>query len=147
MKASRDIKVFADDGLILEYNTLSGALANLNPKQYNKVEHILTQYDKIQNNAVESDSNLSSLANGRFLIDDNVNELDLLKTRKLLGKFKQDRLGVTIMPTLNCKSRRIYCFKEHKNQTISLNFSENLLEWVRFPDAASSAFGSWLVWR
>lgn len=132
LKPSRYNKFFEDNNnSIIAYNTLSGALAKLTPEQYNKIQYILAQCTNMKNDIIERDSYLDFLVNGRFLIDDDVDELNILKTRNALGKFTQDKLGVTIMPTLKCNFRCIYCFEEHKNQTMSQNVMDTLVDWVR----------------
>jgi uncharacterized protein len=133
MKPSRYNKFFEiDNGLILAYNTLSGALAHLTPEQYKKVQELLARCHELQGNGGESDAYLTFLLERGFLIDDDVDEFDILKTRNLLGKFTQDKLGVTILPTLNCNFRCIYCFIEHGNETMGRDVRENLVDWVRF---------------
>jgi len=132
MKPSRYNKFFKiDNGLVIAYNTLSGALAHLTPEQYNKVKELLAQCPGLQGNGGGNDAYLTFLVEGRFLIDDDVDELDILKTRNLLGKFTQDKLGVTVMPTLNCNFRCIYCFIDHRSKTMGRDVQKNLVDWVR----------------
>lgn len=133
MKPSRYNKFFEiGNGMILAYNTLSGAMAHLTIDQYKKVQDILARCSNLQGGAGESDANLTFLLEGRFLIDDDVDELDILKTRNLLGKFTQDKLGVTVMPTLNCNFRCVYCFIDHRNDTMGQDVMDNLVDWVKF---------------
>jgi uncharacterized protein len=132
MKPSRYNKFFeAGNDSIIAYNTLSGALANLDREQYQKVQYVLAKCPELKESPGENNEYLNFLLNGRFLVEDDVNELDILKARNLLGKFTQDKLGVTILPTLNCNFRCIYCFEEHKNETMSSDVLRNLAEWVK----------------
>jgi len=133
MKPSRYNKFFeVDNGLILAYNTLSGALVHFTPEQYSNVQDILVQCAKLQEGAHKSEPYLAFLIEGRFLIDDDVDELDILKTRNLIGKFTQDKLDVTTIPTLGCNFRCVYCFVEHRNETMSADVRKNLVDWVRY---------------
>jgi len=117
MKPSRyNVLLQVSNDLVLAYNTLSGALAHFTRAQYSQVQQLLTQPPESATS--ESDDYLKFLVEGRFLIENDVDELDILKIRHLLGKFRQDKLGVTVMLTLNCNFRCIYCFEEHKNETL-----------------------------
>jgi len=132
MKPSKYNKLFeVGNGLILAYNTLSGAMAHLTSEQYKKVQELLAQCVELQANSGENDAYLNFLIEGRFLIDEDVDELDILKARNLVGKFTQDKLGVTVIPTLNCNFRCVYCFIEHRNETMGSEVRENLVDWVR----------------
>jgi uncharacterized protein len=133
MKPSRYNKFFEiGNGLILAYNTLSGALAHLTLEQYKKVQDILARCSNLQGDGDESDAYRTFLLESRFLIDDDVDELDILKTRWLLGTLMQDKLGLTIMPTLNCNFRCIYCYLEHRSKKMSREIRQNLIDWVKF---------------
>ena len=133
MKPSRYNKFFEiGNGMILAYNTLSGAMAHLTIDQYKKVQDVLARCSNLQGGADESDAYLTFLLESRFLIDDDVDELDILKTRWLLGTLTQDKLGVTIMPTLNCNFRCIYCYVDHRSKKMSRDVRENLIDWARF---------------
>ena len=132
MKPSRYNKFFeVGNGSILAYNTLSGALAHLTSEQYKKVQELLAQCPELHGDG-KSDAYLTFLVESRFLIDDDVDELDILKTRWLLGTLMQDKLGVTIMPTLNCNFRCIYCCIDHRNKRMNEEVQKNLIDWVRF---------------
>lgn len=119
-------------GSVLAYNALSGALARLTQDQYQNVREFLDHPTGVLGPLNEQNSYVSFLLEGRFVVDDDVDEVDILKTRNLVGRFTQDKLGVTIMPTLNCNFRCIYCFEEHRNKTMSQEVQDSLAEWVQF---------------
>jgi uncharacterized protein len=107
-------------------------MAHLTSEQHSRVQDILAQCPRLQGDADEGDPYLAFLVEGRFLIDADVDELDVLKARWLLGTLTQDKLGVTIMPTLNCNFRCVYCFIDHRNKTMGRDVQDNLVDWVRF---------------
>jgi len=55
---------------------------------------------------------VSDLKKGRFLIDDFVDELDILRFRMLQSRYNTDYLGLTIVPTNDCNFRCEYCYQK-----------------------------------
>lgn len=53
-------------------------------------------------------------ANG-FLISDDFDELAYLKLRFLVARYGNEALGLSILPTLNCNFRCLYCYEPHLN--------------------------------
>jgi uncharacterized protein len=132
MKPSRyNMFVNSGNGQIIAYNALSRALSCLNYEQYKKIQELLTRCHELQSTSSKNNEYLSFLIEGRFLIEEDCDELSILKTRNLLGKLNQDKLGVTIIPTLNCNFRCVYCFIAHKNETMSQEVQDTLVEWIR----------------
>jgi uncharacterized protein len=55
---------------------------------------------------------IKQLKKGKFLIDDDVDELELLRQGMLISRYNTDYLGITIAPTLDCNFRCIYCYEK-----------------------------------
>ncbi len=104
----------------LVYNLISEGLAILSPGEYLLVKNILEK-----NNESSTDSNTKeleeALIKGRFLIEDYIDEVKILRTKYLKNKYNQSCLHLTIFPTLECNFNCIYCYQ---NQ-LSKNFGYN----------------------
>jgi uncharacterized protein len=59
---------------------------------------------------------LGSLKNGKFIIDDEIDEIEILKNRKRCGIKDTNRADVIIMPNLDCNFACPYCYEEHDHE-------------------------------
>lgn len=132
MKTSRFNMLFPfPRGGALLYNSLSGALSELDATELAEVERWLRASEQLDLSRTRESSMGQSLIEGRFLIEDDADEIAILKSRDLLGKFTPDKLGVTVMPTLDCNLRCIYCFVDHRAETMPVDTIDDLENWVR----------------
>jgi uncharacterized protein len=115
----------------LLYNSLSGALSQLDGEKLAEVERWLGRPEQFDPRCTHENPMARSLSQGRFLIEDDTDEMEILRSRALLGKFTPDKLGVTVMPTLDCNLRCVYCFVAHRPVTMSVDTMEDLENWVR----------------
>ena len=113
---------YSDDEYIA-YNSLTNALAIVTEKEYlsfsNDIESL-------------SENELKNFKYGGFLIDDQVDELELIRFYSSYFKFSRRTLGLTIAPTLECNFRCIYCYEKDQNNNFTMNFTtqENLLDFI-----------------
>ena len=112
LKASRYNHFFQlEDGNWLGYNLLSKGLVLIESKQFPVVETILTDPNGHYRSS-ERRQLRDSLAKGRFLIDETIDELKLLHVRYNREKFDPRILHLTILPTYNCNFQCLYCFQQ-----------------------------------
>ncbi len=89
----------------LVYNSYTGALAALNRDYLCVLEH---GHDE------SSPEIEAELYEGGFLVDDDVDELDHVRSVSSICRNQSDALSFTIAPTLNCNFRCPYCYEEGK---------------------------------
>lgn len=97
---------------ILAYNSMSNSLALMNKQKYEKY----LEFEK-NNIEIEDEEFVKDLQMGSFLIEENVNELDLLRFSMFKDRFSEGSLNLTIAPTLDCDFRCVYCYEKGKNDT------------------------------
>ena len=89
-------------------NTITGNKIFLCKEDYQKYECI-EHLDNLKNKEY-----ISLLESKRFVIPDDVNEFDFIKTRYLSSVFGEDGIfRLTIIPTLDCNLKCWYCYENH----------------------------------
>lgn len=112
-----------DGNLLALYNAYSNALALIEHDKYAHLGKLCEQ------SIIPDDSNwISELVRGHFIIDDNLNELELLRLRLLQSRFSSSTLTLTIAPTSDCNFKCVYCFE--KGSTRETCMSKNVQERV-----------------
>lgn len=144
MKPSRYNFFFqVDDQAILGYNSLTTALAELSAPEFAALQDFC-------NAPVESFFDGDGLGPFRdelvkdgFLIPDDGDELAQLGAISAALKAQRERtIGLTIVPTLDCNFRCIYCFSYARPERMSAEVQEAA---VRFVEAKLAAEGSLAV--
>lgn len=132
MKASRYNKFFdSDEGTKLAYNCMSSGLATLTERKYRQVLEILANPDTYNFNTRARKELRDKLLQGGFLLQDGMDELDILKVRNWSSRFDPRHLKLTVLPTLKCNFRCVYCYEGRKNVTMTLDTQKALVEFVR----------------
>src|SRR5262245_25706830 len=104
----------ASDGMVIAFNAMTGALASLSREQLPIVEKFLSAPDGVG----ESDEERKlrqDLIMGGFLLEDQFDEISLLKTRSRTQRFQTTSSSVTIALTSKCNFRCPYCFEDVAN--------------------------------
>jgi len=97
----------ADNSKLIAYNSFSNALALMDKDKY----EIFRKF--CENDVhIDDDEFIDQLKSGRFLVDDNCDELGLLRLRMLKGRYNTDYLNLTIAPTADCNFRCVYCYEK-----------------------------------
>ena len=117
---------FREDDIIF-YNSFSGALATINSEQYGQYCNFVRDGKEITDKKF-----LFQLQKCGFLIPKDINEIYLVKTRMLQGRYNSKVLGLTIAPTMACNFRCIYCFEQghYGNKMMSEETMNNLVKFV-----------------
>lgn len=148
MKISR-FNSFAntDDGEVLAFNAYTHALVKLSRDTYRIYEKALTDdghmvYD-------ESDPLVSAiiadLKKGGFLVDDNVNELDLLKYNHTRERYSVGgHVGLTIGVTTACNFKCTYCYEKiDKPDFMSREVEDKIIDFVNRMQHKKSMSVTW----
>ncbi len=110
LKVSRYAYLFRyPDGLTLAYSSLTGSLIELDGRSGRDVATALEE----QVSGLESSTQRDALAEAGFLVDSDVNELNVVKEIWRKGQRKAGDAMLTILPTLSCNFRCPYCFERH----------------------------------
>jgi uncharacterized protein len=127
MKESRYNLWVEDDGMRHVYNTLSGAHISMHPDQWAAIEHFLAGQDDV---AVDSGL-LHELVTGRAIVNDDTDELDVLRRRYELGRRNSDRFHLTVVTSLGCNFNCPYCFEAKHPSLLDEPVQEQLLRLVQ----------------
>ena len=95
-----------DENKIIAYNALSNNVALMDKEEFdifNNSENL----DSIDNQL------LSQLKIGNFIVDDELDELELIRFKMLESRFNRNLLSLTIAPTSACNFRCIYCYEKN----------------------------------
>lgn len=92
---------------IISYNSYTNALAIVEEGQYKEFLEYESDTKKILDETLYLD-----LLKGGFIINDDLDELELLRARMYKSRFNKNVLGLTIAPTSDCNFRCIYCYEK-----------------------------------
>ncbi len=122
----------ADDGTHLAFNAISGAFAEITKSNrliIHKILKMLADNTRTKPKWVE-DKLWNDLLGGKFIIEENENELELLKLVNLTRRFNSTTLSLAIAPTLACNFKCAYCYAEKKNGLMNEIIQASLLRFI-----------------
>jgi uncharacterized protein len=131
MKASRYNFFYNFSGdleKLIAYNARTNSLALIEKENFNKYKNFIDNSVPIDDEKLIED-----LKKGQFLIEDDIDELDLLKYNMFNSRFDTRHLGMTIAPTMNCNFDCVYCYEknERQSQSMSLEVQDRIVEFAR----------------
>ena len=106
-----------EDGEILLFNAVTGGLLKVSKEKFLIIKRILESSSQVKEDSKqESEINLifKILIKGGFLVPHNLNEIERLKVKIRRGRYSPEWLYLTIVPTLNCNFRCVYCYEPQK---------------------------------
>lgn len=131
MKPSRFNRLFqAADGAWLLFNSRSTALAELEESDLAFIRTMLTRPESAVCDTPEKIAIREGLIDGRYLVEEDEDEIATIKARTMRDRFRTDSLSLTIAPTLDCNFRCDYCYEEHLRVTMSEAVQQALVSWV-----------------
>ena len=108
--SSYNIKLSSiDKSSVFYYNTLTRNFFKCTNALGQKLAELLNDPDSIKN---VSCSLWEKLKNGGFIVDDEIDELEIVRRKHSEEVNKKDYF-LTILPTLNCNYKCWYCIQEH----------------------------------
>lgn len=105
----------------LLFNTLTRAMAVLTDEDYHLFISSTPDFTKL-----DADT-LNEFIESGFIISDDRDELSEIKHSYWQAKFDMTTLHITIMTTLDCNFRCVYCFEKHKK----ISMDESTIESVK----------------
>lgn len=118
----------ADDGAHILFNGFKGSLLAFSNDEIEEVRHLLTNgFDE----ATERQTAISEalIAQG-FLIESDTDEIELIKMGHWSARYRTDILPLTILPTLKCNFRCVYCYESFPNATMDDEAENRLIKYV-----------------
>lgn len=105
------------------YNSFTNSLIKLNDIYFEEIkERNIKLLDELTDNQV------NILKNNGIIINNEVDELNMIKNKMKSLLANREILTLTIAPTLNCNFDCYYCFEEHQKGKMSNITKENLLK-------------------
>lgn len=118
------------NGWYLAYNAMSNSFARISPEQYAQVCSLLADPDSALADNPEAVKLQRDLVSGGFLLNEEIDELEVLRLKNRIGRFTTELFGLTIAPTLECNFRCTYCFEERKSQRMTRETEDALIAFV-----------------
>ncbi len=120
-----------DDRIILAYNSFTTALAKLSADEFACLREFCTDPRDKFFYARNLGMFQESLAKAGFLIPDDWDEIEQVRAIHNERREQQRRtIGLTIVPTLDCNFRCVYCFSYARRERMSPVVQEALLRFV-----------------
>lgn len=116
LKLSRYNNLFSyPDALRLLYNSLTGNILNLDGNS-NLTEMIFGNNKSDSVYFDGGDKEINNLFQLGFLVDTEINEINVVRELIRLGRLKNGDAMLTILPTLDCNFGCSYCYQEHRKE-------------------------------
>lgn len=130
MKRSRYIEFLRDDKRIYAMNLMNLGVVSFRHDSIDEVNYLLDHPDRLPKNdhVVQLKKMLSD--NG-FLIDDDLDELAVLKERHGFQKNMTRNFCMQIAVTMDCNFRCPYCYEQHEKVSLSRDKQDSIINYVR----------------
>ena len=103
-----------DTGETILFNTLYGSMAIIDEGSLAAAMNLLRNPNDTSGGADYVDV-LRVLREGKYVINDEINEIEIIKNRKIHGMADKNRLDVIVMPNLDCNFACPYCYETHSH--------------------------------
>lgn len=100
-----------DNGETILFNTLHGSTVVIDVDTFPIVARLM-EADGVASTKREEDL-LTSLKEGKFIVDHQVDEIAIVKNRKQCGMKDKNRADVIIIPNMDCNFACPYCYEDH----------------------------------
>ncbi|WP_350343078.1 radical SAM protein [Proteinivorax tanatarense] len=115
-----------DPSKLIAYNSRTNSLALINKKDYAELKKYVENGVQIEDAKL-----LKELQKGEFLIEPDINELEILKFKMFASRYSSKGLGLTIAPTLDCNFACTYCYEKGKNEGyMSKEVQNNIIKFI-----------------
>ena len=116
------------NGETILFNALYGSTVAIDPISLPLMVRLLK---KPVVSAKNEEETLDSLEKGKFVVDDHVDEIAIVKNRKQCGVEDKNRADVIIMPNLDCNFACPYCYEKHDHSNrMTTEVEESIKTWI-----------------
>lgn len=98
-----------DPAKVIIFNSLTTALAEVDKDYLDLLELSRFDYDTLPDTLKQF---ASALKQGGFVLDDEVDELKILKYVYNSNKYNRTGIGFTVAPTMHCNFACTYCYEQ-----------------------------------
>lgn len=116
------------DNVFIGFNGVSGGVLIFTPAQYDAAQKIIQDPNQTLSDKEIDLKNM--LVHCRFLIDDKIDEIKILKVRNNLARHNSLRLGLIIAPTLLCNFECPYCYVDRSKIKMGDEVIEKIKKFV-----------------
>ncbi|WP_346938787.1 radical SAM/SPASM domain-containing protein [uncultured Clostridium sp.] len=106
-------KIFLNKDIYL-YNAFTGGFGKVDEKN----KELAIKYDftgsVIEADLVQDNKFLNSLLEGGFLVYKDIDEYNMLLAASDISRYNNQSMSLTLVPTLSCNFRCVYCFEKDK---------------------------------
>lgn len=120
-----------EGGNVLAYNSLSNSLAEVEQDKFPLIKEILENPNQADSGSKENIQLKESLLRGSFLVDSDLNELELLKMKNRIGRFASGAVTFTIAPTMQCNFKCNYCFENQVPVSMNEETEKATIEYIK----------------
>ncbi len=126
MKISQYIYYLDKKDKVICYSTLYDKIVLISQKAYASIKESLEmckdRFPKTYDSLV---------ANG-FIIPDEIDELDVIRSRNKMAAFQSRAFDLTLLPSLDCNLRCWYCYEDHvRNSRMGREVQDSVVKMVR----------------
>lgn len=116
-----------DEKMKIGYNARTNALAMIENEQYN----LLMELEKNKDTIIDPEV-LHNFKKGGYVVEDDEDELGLIRYAMYKRRFATKSLSLTITPTLDCNFDCVYCYEKENihNSTMSEEVQNEILELI-----------------
>jgi uncharacterized protein len=107
-------------------NTLYGSLSTWTPEERTAMQAALSKPDSPD----AGPDVVAALADLKYLVPDDLDELEIVRSRKRAGVGDKNRLDVTIMPTLDCNFACPYCYEARRASRMTEETVRSICQWL-----------------
>ena len=135
---------FSKDGKHLLYSSKNNSFYGINAELKDLLDNL--RHNTIKEETVSEDETLDTLYKGGILVGDYDDDdfLDSLKTNYHIMAYGNERLTLTIAPTIQCNLRCPYCFEESKPKGIMNDATiNNLIQFIQSHECAKQYDINW----
>ena len=150
MKLSKFTIIFdSASGEKILYNSYTGALAKIDEEHFNFMKraihshHAETVLGDIPERELKA---VADLAKYKFIVDDNLDELELSQEFSAKQRYNEKSLKLVIAPTLKCNFSCPYCYEVSQDRSMNKQVQKDIIEFVRCKVESSPVEAISVVW-
>ena len=126
MKISQYVYFIEKKNKVLCYSTLYNEVALISLNAYKTIEKSLDEFKEKFPNVY------SSLVANKIIIEDEVNEIDIIRCRNKSETFYSRNFDLTLLPSLDSNLRCWYCYEDHvRNSRMGRDVQNNIVKLIR----------------
>ncbi|MCI8746497.1 MAG: SPASM domain-containing protein [Lachnospiraceae bacterium] len=118
-----------NDGKKIAFNSMTCALAEVDEsffKIYDNIENL--NYENLDD---QQKKLINNMLKGNYIINDEIDELKIIKYRHFHSKFTEDILSLTIAPTLECNFACPYCYETPKKGLMNKEVQNAIIDVIK----------------